>query len=162
MLYTIFTCCSSWFQPCDYWNDGKAKNRGQPVLGHPGPSPSACFDSYERGFKPFVTAETGRRAWPRQASNTERCKRKPRKFIFGNYLGRPCILNSYGCMKFKKYFFPESWDLDLFIERSNIFLTILEVCHWAAWKWAFLQKSKIAPNLTHNCKAQNRTKSKTN
>ena len=97
-----------------------------------------------------------------KSSNTERCKRKPRKFIFGNYLRRPCILNSYGCIKFKKYLFPESWDLDLFIERSNIFLTLLEVCHWAAWKWAFLQKSKIAPNLTYNCKAQNRTKSKTN
>ena len=36
----------------------------QPVLGHPGPSPPACFGSNERGFKPLVTAETGRRAWP--------------------------------------------------------------------------------------------------
>ena len=32
MLYTIFTSFSSWFQPCDYWNDSKAENRGQPVL----------------------------------------------------------------------------------------------------------------------------------
>ena len=41
-----------------------AEIRGQPVLGHPWPSPSACFGSNERGFEPFVTAETGRRAWP--------------------------------------------------------------------------------------------------
>ena len=64
MLYTIFTSFSSWFQPCDYWNDRKAKNRGQPVLEHHGPSPLACFGSNERGLEPFVTAETGRRAWP--------------------------------------------------------------------------------------------------
>ena len=37
----------------------------QPVSGYPGPSPPTSFGSNERGFEPFVTAETGGRAWPR-------------------------------------------------------------------------------------------------
>ena len=42
-----------------------AEIRGQPVLGHPLPSPPAYFGSNDRGFKPFVTAETGGKAWPK-------------------------------------------------------------------------------------------------
>ena len=34
MSYTIVTSFSSWFQPCNCWNDSKAKKRGQPVLEH--------------------------------------------------------------------------------------------------------------------------------
>ena len=64
MLYTIFTSFSSWFQPCDYWNDSKAENRGQPVLEHPRPSPPAYFGSNKRGFEPFITAKTGGRLSP--------------------------------------------------------------------------------------------------
>ena len=41
-----------------------AEIRGQPVFEHHGPSPTACFGSNERGFEPFVTAETGGKAWP--------------------------------------------------------------------------------------------------
>ena len=37
---------------------------GQTVLGQHGPSPFPCFGSNERGFEPFVTAETGGMAWP--------------------------------------------------------------------------------------------------
>jgi len=59
MLYTIFTSVSSWFQPCSFWIDSKAKNWGQPVLEHHRPSPPTCFGSNE-GFKSsLVTAETG-------------------------------------------------------------------------------------------------------
>ena len=35
-----------------------------PVLGHHGPSLSACFGSNERGFEPFDAAERGGKAWP--------------------------------------------------------------------------------------------------
>ena len=65
MLYIIFTSSSSWFQPCTCWNDRKAEIRGQPVLGHSGPSPPACFGSNEGYESSRVTAETGRKAWPR-------------------------------------------------------------------------------------------------
>ena len=41
-----------------------AKIKGQPLLGHHRPSLSTYFGSNERGFEPFVTAETGERAWP--------------------------------------------------------------------------------------------------
>ena len=64
MLYTIFTNCSSWFQPCNYWNDRKAEIRGQPVFGHHRPSLPSCFGSNEGFESSFVTAETGGRAWP--------------------------------------------------------------------------------------------------
>ena len=57
MLYTIFISSSSWVQPCNSWNDRKAEIRGQPVLRHLGPSPSACFGSNE-GFK------SSRIIWP--------------------------------------------------------------------------------------------------
>ena len=39
--------------------------RGHPVLGHLGPSPLVCFGTTGRGFIPYVTGETGGRAWPR-------------------------------------------------------------------------------------------------
>ena len=64
-VYTIFTSFSSWFQPCSCWDDIKAKNRGQPGLRHPTPSPPSCFSNNHRAFEPFITAETGDRAWPR-------------------------------------------------------------------------------------------------
>ena len=67
MLYTIFTGFSCWFQPCNSWNDPMAEIRGQPLLVHRGPSPPACFGSNDRGFEPFITAETGGRAWPKGA-----------------------------------------------------------------------------------------------
>ena len=36
-----------------------AEIRGQPVLGHPGPSPPACFGSKEGFESLLITAETG-------------------------------------------------------------------------------------------------------
>ena len=45
-------------------NCAMAAFKGKPVLGHLRPSPTACFGSNERGFEPFVTAETGGKAWP--------------------------------------------------------------------------------------------------
>ena len=50
MLYIIFTSFSSWFEPCNCWNDPMAEIRGQPVLGHHGPCPPTCFGS-NKGFK---------------------------------------------------------------------------------------------------------------
>ena len=64
MLYIIFTGFSYWFQQCNSWNDPMADFRGQPLLGHLGPSPTACFGSNDRGFEPLVTAETGGKARP--------------------------------------------------------------------------------------------------
>ena len=65
MIYTIFMSFSSWIQPCNFWNDRKAEIRGQPVLRHLGPSPSACFGSNEGVESSLVTTKTGGRAWPK-------------------------------------------------------------------------------------------------
>ena len=59
MLYIIFTGFSCWFQPYNSWNDPMAEIRGQPLLGHCGPSLSACFGSNEGFDSSLVTAETG-------------------------------------------------------------------------------------------------------
>ena len=45
-------------------NNPMAEIRGQPFLGHHGPSLSACFGSNEGFESSVVTAETGNRAWP--------------------------------------------------------------------------------------------------
>ena len=38
--------------------------RGQSFLGYSGQRPSTCLGSKDGGFEPFVTAETGKKAWP--------------------------------------------------------------------------------------------------
>ena len=47
---------------CNFYNDPLGEFEVQTVLGHHGPSPPTCFGSNERGFEPFVTAETCKRA----------------------------------------------------------------------------------------------------
>ena len=60
----IFSDFSCRIGICNFWNDPLGEFEGQTVLGQHGPSPPACFGSNERGFEPFLTAETGGKAWP--------------------------------------------------------------------------------------------------
>ena len=46
------------------WINPLGENGGQTLLGQHRPSLPSCFGSNEMGFEPFVTAETGGRAWP--------------------------------------------------------------------------------------------------
>ena len=61
--YMIFSDFSCRIGICNFWNDPLSEFEGQTVLGHLGLSPPACFGSNNRGFKPFITAKTGRTAF---------------------------------------------------------------------------------------------------
>ena len=67
--YIIFSDFSCRIGICNFWNDPLGEFEGQTVLRQHGQSLSACFGSNERWFEPFVTAETGRRAWPMLPQN---------------------------------------------------------------------------------------------